>query len=78
MFFSALQVAKKRSDVVWIMSDIIFPVSYVVFPTSNIIFAAFVKWQPHYALRRLRGRIPRAPCAAAPAASRRAAGMPRC
>ena len=44
MFFSALQVAKKRSDVVWIMSDIIFPVSYVVFPMSYAVFGAFAAY----------------------------------
>ena len=38
-----LQVGKKRSDVVWIISDIIFPTSYVVFPTPNVVFGAFGK-----------------------------------
>ncbi len=50
MFFKVLQVAEKRSDVVWIMSDIIFPASYVVFPTSYIVFGLLV-------LRHLQGRM---------------------
>ncbi len=46
MAFSALQVGKKRSDVVWIISDIIFPVSYVVFPASDVVFGVFgKKWE---------------------------------
>ena len=34
-------MARKRSDVVWIMSDVIFPTFDVVFPTSNVLLGTF-------------------------------------
>ena len=43
LFFRLLQIGKKRSDVVRIISDIIFSMSYVVFPTSDVVLGSFGK-----------------------------------
>ena len=51
LFSNRLQVGKKRSDVVWIISDLIFPTSDIVFSVSYIVFGFWGKGRAIMVLR---------------------------